>query len=320
MTKWNLQRIIGFFSRSNKHLSRLTIDSILLFSYVPDIYIYIDLHTHFVAVIQSNQYVHDESELSAARRLSDTMGAIDGTEWVICEEKKRINHWLSPCLLLEGTASCQSPLLLHAKTTTSSNTERLGPSFNTWCPSTSDVEPSFQVTLSNITYITAIEIKSFSSDLDYRLEYTRENRIEPNTLWRSYRSLNKQQDRIQLDPPMIARHVRLNLKPNNKNVCLQFELFGCIFTDGVVSYSMLQGSKQLEDDTYDGQYDEKQHFLYGKATSLFCHAETRVSSNVNSLLQDGLGQLSDGQTGPDNREDARGFQWVSEADARACCS
>lgn len=25
---------------------------------------------------------------------------------------------------------------------------------------------------------------------------------------------------------------------------------------------------------------------------------------------DGLGQLSDGQTGPDNREDPRGFQWV----------
>ena len=26
---------------------------------------------------------------------------------------------------------------------------------------------------------------------------------------------------------------------------------------------------------------------------------------------DGLGQLSDGQTGPDNHEDAQGFQWVS---------
>jgi hypothetical protein len=29
------------------------------------------------------------------------------------------------------------------------------------------------------------------------------------------------------------------------------------------------------------------------------------------MIVDGLGQLSDGQTGPDNREDARGFQWVS---------
>jgi hypothetical protein len=29
------------------------------------------------------------------------------------------------------------------------------------------------------------------------------------------------------------------------------------------------------------------------------------------FFTDGLGQLSDGQTGPDNREDARGLQWVS---------
>ena len=29
------------------------------------------------------------------------------------------------------------------------------------------------------------------------------------------------------------------------------------------------------------------------------------------MIVDGLGQLSDGQTGPDNREDARGYQWVS---------
>lgn len=29
------------------------------------------------------------------------------------------------------------------------------------------------------------------------------------------------------------------------------------------------------------------------------------------IVLDGLGQLSDGQTGPDNYEDARGFQWVS---------
>lgn len=26
---------------------------------------------------------------------------------------------------------------------------------------------------------------------------------------------------------------------------------------------------------------------------------------------DGLGQLSDGQTGPDNHEDPQGFQWVN---------
>ncbi|CAF4459303.1 unnamed protein product, partial [Rotaria magnacalcarata] len=49
---------------------------------------------------------------------------------------------------------------------------------------------------------------------------------------------------------------------------------------------MLQGHHQLEDDTYDGQYNVKHRFLH-----------------------DGLGQLSDGQTGPDNYEDLNGFQW-----------
>lgn len=76
--------------------------------------------------------------------------------------------------------------------------------------------------------------------------------------------MNNQQDKIVLDPPIIAKHVRLNLKQSQTTTCLQFELFGCVFTDGVVSYNMLQGFNQLEDDTYDGQYDENQRYLYGK--------------------------------------------------------
>jgi discoidin domain receptor family protein 2 len=143
---------------------------------------------------------------------------------------------------------------------TSTNTDRS----DIWCPSPTDIEPYIQITLSNLTYITYIEIKSkILSDLDYRLEYTRENLIDQYTIWRPYRLSNNNQEKIFLDPPMIAKHVRLNLKQLKKNLCIQFELFGCIFTDGVVSYSMLQGSNQLEDDTYDGQYDEKQRYLYG---------------------------------------------------------
>jgi hypothetical protein len=151
--------------------------------------------------------------------------------------------------------------LINSKIITSSNTDQS----DIWCPSIIDVEPYLHVTLSNITYITNIEIKlNIVSDIDYRLEYTRENIIDQYTIWRSYRTLNNKQGKLSLDPPMIARHVRLNLKQIKTNLCIQFELFGCIFTDGVVSYSMLQGSNQLEDDTYDGQYDEKQRYLYGK--------------------------------------------------------
>ncbi|CAF2083900.1 unnamed protein product [Rotaria magnacalcarata] len=185
---------------------------------------------------------------------------------------------------LKSTNSCQIPLMTNSKIITSSTIDQV----DTWCPSITDIQPYIQATLSNLTYLTYIEIKSkLSSDLDYRLEYTRENIIDQYTIWRSYRLLNNKQEKIFLDPPMIAKHVRLTIKQLTKNICIQFELFGCVFTDGVISYSMLQGSNRLEDDTYDGHYDEKQRYLY-----------------------DGLGQLSDGKTGPDNHEDERGFQWV----------
>jgi discoidin domain receptor family protein 2 len=162
---------------------------------------------------------------------------------------------------LEGTGSCQTPLLTNSKILTSSNTNEL----DNWCPSPTDIKPYLQVTLSNLTYITQIEIQSnLLSNIDYRLEYTRENIIDQYTIWRSYRLLNNKKEKILLDPPMIAKHVRLNIIQMKQPLCIQFELFGCIFTDGVVSYSMLQGSNQLEDDTYDGQYDEKKRYLYGK--------------------------------------------------------
>ena len=165
--------------------------------------------------------------------------------------------------------------MANSKILTSSTTGSADASSNTWCPTASDTEPYLHVTLSNLTYITHIEIKSISSNIDYRLEYTREDHYDHDTVWRSYRSLNNRQEKLLLDPPMIAKHVRLNLKATEENLCIDFELFGCVFTDGVVSYSVLQGSNQLEDDTYDGQYDDRQHYLYGKA-----RAYTRAYADV----------------------------------------
>jgi hypothetical protein len=37
----------------------------------------------------------------------------------------------------------------------------------------------------------------------------------------------------------------------------------------------------------------------------------KKKENISFYYLDGLGQLTDGQTGPDNREDKRGFQWVN---------
>ncbi|EFN78339.1 Discoidin domain-containing receptor 2 [Harpegnathos saltator] len=60
---------------------------------------------------------------------------------------------------------------------------------------------------------------------------------------------------------------------------MRVELYGCYWSDGVVSYSMPQGDKrgngwEFFDATYDGHWDGE--------------------------LRRGLGQLTDGRTGPDN--------------------
>ena len=144
-------------------------------------------------------------------------------------------------LYLEGINSCQNPLM------TTSNTK-------IWCPSLSDEEPHLLLSLSNLTYLTRLNIKSVAY---YHLEYTRDNFLDENTIWRSYNLLDNKQETIQLDPPMIAKHIRLNIQQIKTKLCIQFEFFGCIFTDGVVSYTMVQGYNQFEDDTYDGEYTEK---------------------------------------------------------------
>ncbi|CAF3586766.1 unnamed protein product [Rotaria socialis] len=184
---------------------------------------------------------------------------------------------------LKGINSCQIPLINNSKIMTSSADIKS----NNWCPSSYENEPYLLISLSNLTYVTRLNIKTISSDIYYHLEYTRDNSINQYTTWRSYRLLNNKEENIQLDPPVIVKYIRLNIKQIKQNSCFQLEFFGCIFTDGVVSYSMSQGHHQLEDDTYDGQYNVKHRFLH-----------------------DGLGQLSDGQTGPDNYEDLNGFQWV----------
>lgn len=160
--------------------------------------------------------------------------------------------------IIESINSCQIPLLSTAKILPSS--ARLNT--NTWCPLSSDSEPSLLISFPTLSYITRLSTQS--SNFYYHLDYTRDYSIDSKTIWRSYRVLTTTEENLSLDPPMIARHIRVHLKPMKPNVCLQLELFGCIFTDGVVSYNMFQGSHQLEDEIYDGQYSEKHRYLYGR--------------------------------------------------------
>ncbi|XP_043477565.1 discoidin domain-containing receptor 2-like [Leptopilina heterotoma] len=82
-----------------------------------------------------------------------------------------------------------------------------------------------------------------------------------------------------LEPPIWASKIRfLPYSYHRRTVCMRVELYGCPWNDGIVSYSIPQGDKrgnwEFFDVTYDGHWDGE--------------------------LRRGLGQLTDGRTGPDN--------------------
>ncbi|XP_018048990.1 PREDICTED: discoidin domain-containing receptor 2-like [Atta colombica] len=98
------------------------------------------------------------------------------------------------------------------------------------------------------------------------------------------------------DPAVIATKIRfIPYTSHMRTVCMRVELYGCSWTKGLVSYSMPQGIKRgsevdLSDRTYDGR--EEAGYLSG-----------------------GLGQLVDGQKGPDNFRldvsgNGKGYEWV----------
>ncbi|KYQ59141.1 Discoidin domain-containing receptor 2 [Trachymyrmex zeteki] len=98
------------------------------------------------------------------------------------------------------------------------------------------------------------------------------------------------------DPAIIATKIRfIPYTSHMRTVCMRVELYGCSWTEGLVSYSMPQGIKRgsevdLSDRTYDGR--EEAGYLSG-----------------------GLGQLVDGQKGPDNFRldvsgNGKGYEWV----------
>ncbi|XP_076351976.1 discoidin domain-containing receptor 2-like isoform X4 [Tachypleus tridentatus] len=100
----------------------------------------------------------------------------------------------------------------------------------------------------------------------------------------------------KVDPPIIASKIRF--VPYSillRTVCMRVEIYGCAWTEGLLSYSMPQGERRgleldFSDNTYDGVRDD-------------------------SYLNGGLGQLTDGVEGGDNfKADVygygKGFEWV----------
>ncbi|XP_011873234.1 PREDICTED: epithelial discoidin domain-containing receptor 1-like [Vollenhovia emeryi] len=166
-----------------------------------------------------------------------------------------------------------------------------------WCPKnqiTKEAREWLEIDLHAIHLITATATQGrFGNGVGvefaeyYLLEYWRPRLGK----WVRYRDIKGEEviqgntntyleSKHELEPPLWASKIRfLPYSYHRRTVCMRVELYGCYWSDGVVSYSMPQGDKrgngwEFFDATYDGHWDGE--------------------------LRRGLGQLTDGRTGPDN--------------------
>ncbi|XP_018324989.1 discoidin domain-containing receptor 2-like [Agrilus planipennis] len=164
-----------------------------------------------------------------------------------------------------------------------------------WCPqtpATAEPEEWLQIDLHTVHLVTSVGTQGrFGNGQGveyseaYILEYWRP-RLNKWIRYRNYRGeeiLNGNintylESKTELDPPIWATKIRfLPYSYHKRTVCLRVEIYGCRWTDGIVSYSMPQGDKrgpnwEFYDSSYDGFWDD-------------------------GRLKHGLGQLTDGKTG-----------------------
>ncbi|XP_035721967.1 discoidin domain-containing receptor 2-like isoform X3 [Vespa mandarinia] len=187
-------------------------------------------------------------------------------------------------------------------------TESLG---GAWCPKnqiTKEAKEWLEIDLHTVHLITATATQGRFGNgqgVEYSEAYLLEYWRPRLGKWVRYRDIKGQEvipgntntyleSKHELEPPLWASKIRfLPFSRHTRTVCMRVELYGCYWSDGVVSYSMPQGDKrgnewEFFDATYDGHWDDE--------------------------LRRGLGQLTDGKTGPDDFKmgyyDDRGQGWV----------
>ncbi|CAG9857262.1 unnamed protein product [Phyllotreta striolata] len=167
-----------------------------------------------------------------------------------------------------------------------------------WCPlkqATTEPEEWIQLDLRTVYMVTATETQGrFGNGQGiefaeaYMVEYWRP-RLQK---WIRYHDVKGEEvipgnvnpyleAKRELDPPILASKIRFYpYSYHKRTVCMRVELYGCQWTDGIISYSMPQGDKrgnnwEFVDLSYDGEWS-------------------------NNELKNGLGQLSDGKFGHDD--------------------
>ncbi|KAL0979844.1 hypothetical protein UPYG_G00190560 [Umbra pygmaea] len=214
-------------------------------------------------------------------------------------------------------AHCRYPLGMedgrikdHDITASSQWYETTGPQFGrlnreegdgAWCPA-GLLEPAvkqyLQIDLGQLTFLTVVGTQGrYAQNLGnefarmYRLNYSHDG-----LLWRSWKNRlgnqtvkandNAYTSRINdLHPPIITRYLRvIPVSQVSPTVCMRVELYGCPWSDGLISYSSPEGQQMLppwfpfaslNDSTYDGV-------------------------NEGRKMSGGLGQLTDGVIGQDD--------------------
>uniref|UniRef100_A0A7N6AK80 receptor protein-tyrosine kinase n=1 Tax=Anabas testudineus TaxID=64144 RepID=A0A7N6AK80_ANATE len=176
-----------------------------------------------------------------------------------------------------------------------------------WCPK-GQLEPSdtqyLQVDLGRLTFLTVVGTQGRYARNSgneyaraYRLNYSRDG-----VLWKSWRNRlgnaviegnkNAYQSVINdIHPPIITRYIRvIPVTKLSTTVCMRVELYGCLWDEGLISYSAPEGQlmqqpghpiANFSDSTYDGVNERR--------------------------LSGGLGQLTDGVIGLDNFLQARQY-------------
>nr|XP_023020139.1 discoidin domain-containing receptor 2-like [Leptinotarsa decemlineata] len=167
-----------------------------------------------------------------------------------------------------------------------------------WCPqkqATTEPEEWIQLDLGSVHMITATETQGRFGNgqgIEYAEAYIIEYWRPRLRKWVRYHNSKGEEvipgnvnpyleAKRELIPPIWASKLRFYpYSYHKRTVCMRVELYGCEWTNGVISYSMPQGDKrgnnwEFYDFGYDGQW-------------------------IDNELKDGLGQLVDGKIGPDD--------------------
>lgn len=99
------------------------------------------------------------------------------------------------------------------------------------------------------------------------------------------------EEKRELDPPILASKVRFYpYSFHRRTVCMRVELYGCRWTDGIVSYSMPQGDKRgpnwvFYDSAYDGHWEgnELRHGLGLLIDGKFGHDDFKMDIHNENL-------------------------------------